>query len=96
MTKSKYYQALRTEQLNHEIKALEYELLDCKSDSSDGYWLKSADRANHAGWAVSDAIDNIFGKKYRENTEDNELNRDLLNQWLTLYFQIKDAKKQAA
>jgi len=96
MTKSKYYQALRTEQLNHEIKALEYELHYCESYSSDSYWLKCADRSDHAGWAVSDAIDNIFGKKYRENTEDNELNRDLLNQWLTLYLKIKDAKKQAA
>ena len=109
MSKLKYFQALRVEQLNHEIKAMKYERRhyrsltisksmdpSCSSNEYwlDDYWLKKSKRYFHKGWAISDAIKSVFGEKYYAHTNLNDENKVLLHQWCELYFQVKDLKEK--
>lgn len=94
MSKLKYFQALRVEQLNHEIKAMQYELDYYQLGATDDYWLTQSKTSFRAGWAISDAIKNIFGEKYYADTNLNDENKGLLHQWCELYFQVKDLKEK--
>ena len=96
MSKLKYFQALRTEQLNHEIKAMQYELDYYQLGARDDYWLERSKRCFQDGWAISDAIKSVFGEKYYEDTDLHEANTRLLHQWCELYFQVEAFKEKAA
>ena len=109
MSKLKYFQALRAEQLNHEIKAMQCESRhyrnltisksmdpSCSSNEYwlDDYWLNKSKRYFHKGWAILDAIKSVFGEKYYEDTNLNQENQYLLTQWVELYFQVKELKEK--
>ena len=94
--KLKYFQALKTEQFHHDIKAMQYELHYYEFGASDDYWLKVSKECFMNSWAISDAMKNIFGDKYYEDTDPNERNTGLLRQWCELFYKVKELKEKAA
>lgn len=94
--KLKYFQALKTEQLRHKIKAMQYEFHYYEFGASDDHWLKVSNECFMNSWAISDAMKNIFGRKYYAYTDLNERNAGLLRQWRELYYKVKELKEKAA